>query len=128
LSGILVLSQQNNQEDIMGNRAVIVFQDSCLDHVFSAAVYVHNLGYRVPALIDQLSVLMRGRPDDTSYAAARLIGIICALSPDENTGVGVFNLPADFDGSPEDCNQLSQGDQGVFLVNARTYTFVQSRN
>ena len=113
----------------MGDRAIVIFYDR--DRV-SPVVYLHCNGEHVPAWLNELREVMRGREDDAGYGCARFIGL-CHTKIEGPLSLGTWNLPARLaksvaspDREPERARALarySHGDAGVVLVNAADYTW-----
>ncbi len=114
----------------MGDRALVIFHyRECV----SPVVYLHWNGREVPAWLNDLREIMRGRESDVDYACARFIGL-CHARIDGNLSLGVANLPkmiADLiilPKRPEERNrtltQYSHGNAGLVLVNASDFTWV----
>jgi hypothetical protein len=103
----------------MGCRAIVVFKDSL---GISPAVYLHWDGERVPELLEQNKILMRGRQDDAQYACARFIGI-CHNHIEGNLSLGVSNMSdSNLKEFKENPSNISPGDEGVFAVDT-THNF-----
>ncbi len=115
----------------MGDRALVIFTDG---KEVSPTVYLHWSGDRVPALLDELKVLMTGREGDVSYSAARFIGI-CHASIDGNLSLGCWNTD---DGIAEAAKSVigapvsvhasllkshSHGDAGCIVVNVNDHAW-----
>ena len=105
----------------MGNRAAIVFFDRSR---VSPTVYLHWHGNAVPGWLDQLSVLMRGRYDDATYAAARFVGI-CHANIEGNLSLGISSN--DFSLSQvrsEACMEdASPGNAGLVVVDTSDFSW-----
>lgn len=103
----------------MGNRAIVVFEDS--DRDLSPAVYLHWHGHNVIAFIEELRSLMTGRDDDIAYASARFVGIAHSYI-EGNLSLGMWNLPINArDWTPKEWASQSHGDEGLFKVNVKTW-------
>lgn len=96
----------------MGDRALIVLKD---EQNFSPVAYLHWHAPQVQNYINRLREVVQSRGADLNYAFARLSGII-HNDIDGNLSFGVWNLPADFDGSDDRMKDMSHGDGGVYLV------------
>lgn len=102
----------------MGDRAIIVLRDKD-NH--SPIIYCHWGGCHVNEYLDELDVMMRDRPGDLLYSAARLVGIIHNhLEPPYSLGMRNSKLP-----HPSKCTyktyaDLSNGDAGTILYDVNT--------
>jgi hypothetical protein len=98
----------------MGNRAVVIFEDSQSKN-FSPAVYLHWNGgpESVYAFLDELDV--RQIRADQEYEAARFIQIVGEFFGHEGLSLGVFNGPETDLELTED-SQFNHGDNGIYLV------------
>lgn len=98
----------------MGDRALI--QLTTIGGGVSPVLYLHWGGSCVADILQRTQEQMKGRPNDESYAFARLVQQ--AINGDShNTGIGVWNqierlTPAD-----------SHGDAGCFVVDVTTETW-----
>jgi hypothetical protein len=105
----------------MGNRACVIFHDSTR---ISPTVYLHWHGDSVPAWLEQLKHLMKGRFDDPEYAAARFVGI-CHQQIKGNMSLGVYSnrlTPAEL--NDERCIEAqSPGNAGIVVVDTRDFTW-----
>ena len=103
----------------MGDRAVVVFKTD--DNDVSPAVYLHWNGSDVADWLKELATLMGDRKDDVGYAAARFCGI-CHSHISGELGLGLLDDGRSFVADPKG---TSHGDQGVFIVNCKDYSFEQ---
>jgi hypothetical protein len=103
----------------MGDRAGVIFFDR--DRV-SPTVYLHWHGQSVPALLDDLTLLMAGRANDAGYAAARFVGL-CHTRIAGNLSLGVTSNDLTHrdirDG--ELLAELSPGDAGLVVVDTADF-------
>ena len=102
----------------MGDRAIVVFKG---DDEISPAIYLHWHGTNVGEWIAELAKLMGDRKGDVGYAAARFCGI-CHSHIDGNLSVGLIDDGKRFVDDPKG---MSHGDNGVFIVDCRDFTFKQ---
>ena len=109
----------------MGDRALVIFTDG---ERVSPVIYLHWSGSRVPDLLEQHKALMASRGADVDYAAARFVGIVHAIMPEQNLSLGMWNA----DGSTRTAvktrnvdalKNLSHGDAGVVLVDVQDYSW-----
>ena len=113
----------------MGNRALVIFTDG---ERVSPVVYLHWCGDKVPAWLNDLKELMRGREGDVDYSCARFIGL-CHSQIAGNQSLGVWNVPPPieravraFPGTDRSREQLAaygHGNAGVVIVNVRDYSW-----
>lgn len=96
----------------MGDRALVQFEDST--GRTSPVIYLHWSGEEASAWLRELAILMTGRPNDASYAAARFAGI-CHRHINGNMSLGMWNQEKRL--TAED----SHGDAGCFVVNCHTW-------
>lgn len=105
----------------MGNRACILFFDETW---VSPTVYLHWHGNAVPAWLDQLALIMRGRYDDASYAVARFVEL-CGKYIYGNLSLGIesnaYSLP---EVRSRPCmEEASPGDAGVVVVDTSDFSW-----
>jgi hypothetical protein len=113
----------------MGNRALVIFTDG---ERVSPVVYLHWCGDKVPAWLNDLKELMRGREGDVDYSCARFIGL-CHSQIAGNQSLGVWNVPPPIeravrafpctDRSREQLAAYGHGNAGVVIVNVRDYSW-----
>jgi hypothetical protein len=105
----------------MGNRAAVVFFDRSS---VSPTVYLHWHGNAVPGWLDQLSMLMKGRYADATYAAARFVGI-CHGNIDGNMSLGISSNGFDLSLiRSEPCmHEASPGDAGIVVVDTSDFSW-----
>jgi len=102
----------------MGNRAMVIFHNHERTE-YAPAVYLHYSG-ALPQYLAELAKLMEGRPNDAEYAAARFVGIVHTHMPG-NLSLGIVNLGRRFRALPSQVAALYPGDQGVILVDAKSW-------
>lgn len=103
----------------MGDRALVIFKSN---GEYSPVAYLHWGGEAVPAYIEDLKILMDIRTNDCEYAYARFLGI-CHTANVSNISLGGWNLPKDFEGTPEYLERMSHGDAGVIIVNCEDFSW-----
>ncbi len=112
----------------MGNRALVLFTDG---ERVSPVVYLHWCGSQVPAWLNELKQLMRGREGDVDYACARFVGL-CHTKIKGNLSLGVWNTPPNVgrairglpgDRARDELAAYSHGDAGVVIVNVGDFTW-----
>jgi hypothetical protein len=105
----------------MGNRATILFFDRTS---VSPTVYLHWHGDAVPAWLERLSTLMRGRYDDASYAAARFVGL-CHENIDGNLSLSISsNGFSVWDACSRPCMEnASPGNAGMVVVDTSDFSW-----
>lgn len=91
----------------MGDRALIQLRGARSG--VSPVLYLHWGGSDVASILSAAQDQMKGRPDDVSYAFARLVQQ-ATIGDIGNTGVGVWNQEAALKAGD------SHGDAGCFLV------------
>ena len=103
----------------MGDRALVIFHDAARKQ-YGPVVYIHWHGHAVGRYLEALKVLMAERLDDVEYATARFIGIAHEDNRD-CLSLGVFEKPRRFSDSRPYLEDLSHGDAGLFLVDAKSW-------
>tara|TARA_R100000935_G_C2836813_1_gene168565 strand:- start:3142 stop:3498 length:357 start_codon:yes stop_codon:yes gene_type:complete len=108
----------------MGDRALVLFKDA---RCVSPTVYLHWDGNAVPTLVEQLGILMNGRHNDASYAAARFIGIVHEHTPG-SLSLGVVDTPDEISDAVRDADEAilarySHGDAGVVVVDTSDFSW-----
>ena len=107
----------------MGERAIVIFEGSAGD--MGAEVYVHNLGLRVPEMLEELKEqMLPDRPDDVVYATARFTALACAKEAPPY-GVGVDNRTTELTSREALEKYAHLIDNGVFIVNAVDFSWKQ---
>jgi hypothetical protein len=105
----------------MGNRACVIFYDS---QCVSPTVYLHWHGEAVPAWLEQLKHLMKGRFEDAAYAAARFVGL-CHQQIEGNMSLGVSSNALTHANLHDESrmDDESPGNAGIVVVDTREFTW-----
>lgn len=93
----------------MGDRVLFQVVSRYQPEAFGPVVYCHWSGGRAPQIVRALAERMVERPNDISYATARLVQE-CVGASTSNTGFGVWNATSRL--TADD----SHGDAGVVLI------------
>lgn len=99
----------------MGDRGVILVTDN-YHPVPICGIYVHWSGGRIPDILKKAGPKMRR--SDSSYAIARLCGVIHDESPDRVTGLGILPPPENME--EDTLDEYGPGDAGIAIVNGET--------
>jgi hypothetical protein len=101
----------------MGDR--VLFQVVSADKKeFSPVIYGYWCGRHAKDIIKALRKRMvEGRPDDVSYAAARLVQEVLEYTKEGALSVGIWNIERIL------TEKDSHGDAGVFIINAKDFSY-----